>query len=303
MSLSTVSEAVHEESCECGECQEKKFIKIRASGLPNSTDCWLKWAVGMALDNQSNLAPVFTKHGYDLPTRSGDGIGASIGTACHEAYHQYFQAKIDGYEGVNLEQVAIGKFRRIVEGGKLEYDKKLTKTQEVAEEQIRRMVAAYEPHAALLKPKRVEFRVKARPDPVKRYLVTGHPDIFEHGGKVRDEKYGSNLSRYEGQLGTYSLAMKSAGEEVNELYVDWTPRCTVNKPQRPTEIIQYDVNVCETAAHYLIEEAMWRIERFKETGDLWSFMPNNNSNLCSPGWCRAHSTPLCCMGKPVKESD
>jgi hypothetical protein len=48
---------------------------------------------------------------------------------------------------------------------------------------------------------------------------------------------------------------------------------------------------------------MTKIERFKETGDIWIFDYNNESNLCSRKWCRAWGTAACTMGRPEKPKD
>jgi hypothetical protein len=280
---------------------KENLIEIRASGLPGAMDCWRKWAMQMAADPRSKFAPIMQKHGFDIPIKR-NGIGAAIGSACHEAFGQYWQAKIDGYDTVNLEQVAIGKFRKLNDEG-IEYDKLITKDPSTAEAQIKRILTEYAPFAVTLKPKRVEFRLETRIDILKPYLVTGTPDLYTESEAIRDEKFGRHLSPYEAQAGAYSLIARSHGMPVSGLFIDWVPRTSINQLQKPLTVIEYDIKVAEDSAHYMIEEAVQRLDKFIETGNEWSFTANPNSKLCSKTWCPAWGTRFCNLGRPENKEN
>lgn len=280
--------------------EQEKFIQIRASGLPSAMDCQRKWAMDMAIDPKSGFRPVMEKHGFLVPAKDKNGIGATIGTSCHEAFGQLLQAKIDGYGSIDPEYVAVSKFRKLSEEG-IEFDKTVTKDESTALLQIKRMVQAYLPIAKTLQPKRVEFQLKTRLDPLKPYLVTGSPDLFETLNDLTDWKFGRTLGSYQAQLGTYSLTLRSHGETVRKLQVHWTPRTTIKQIQKPTQIIEYDRHTAENAAHHMIEDSAMRLEKFAETGNPWSFLANPSSNLCSKTWCKAWGTPFCDLGKPEKQ--
>jgi uncharacterized lipoprotein YbaY len=226
-----------------------------------------------------------------------------------------WQAKIDGYELPNPEQVALSKFRRL----DVQYDegsRATTPDQTTAEEQIRRQVRAYLPHAKSLDPMKVEFKLETEqygkspeivngkltwhPDEHKPYVISGHPDILEKNGNIRDMKFGRTLSPYDAQLGTYRLMARSHGIEAKGLFVDWVPRRSVGpKSSLPVlEVIPYNARSAENAAHYTIESAIESIEKFKETGNPWAFKPRPQSLLCSKKWCLAWGTPFCDMGRP-----
>ena len=285
---------------------EPKFIEIRSSGLPNAQDCWRKWAAQLATDPTTHFAPVMQGHGFNLSRRgTGNNPGNVIGSACHEAFGFYFQAKIDGRNFQGAEDIALMRFRKDL-GAETDieafFTDKVTKDASVAETQISRMIQAYLPRAESVQPKRIEFSLKCQPDLLKNYLVTGHPDRYEMNESVVDMKFGSHCGAYEAQLGAYSLMMRSSGMPTTRLFVDWLPRCTIKKEQKPLEIIEYSKFTAENAASHLIEEALERLEKFKESGDPWSFMANPNSNLCSRKWCNAWGTPFCDLGRPEKQA-
>lgn len=284
------------------------LIEIRASSLPNQMDCARKWAYQMAQDPKLNFQPHFIKHGFEVKPRTSNNVGAAVGSACHEGFGQFFQAKIDGYSLESPEQVAIGKWRKQLKNSVEpvqfdDYKAGVTKDADAAEIQIKRMIAEYLPFAQTLKPRRVEFLLAVRPDELKPYLITGHPDIEETNDDVRDMKFGRSSSPYEAQLGMYSLMRRSAGADPGRLFVDWVPRNTINKPQKPRETIPYDIKTAENAAWHVSDNALNQLEKFIETGNPWSFPANNQGNLCSKKWCSAWGTPWCDLGRPEKPGE
>lgn len=90
-----------------------------------------------------------------------------------------WQALIDGYDA-DPEQIAISKFRKTLENEAIEFDAgkiKTTPDRETAEEQIKRMIRVYLPHALSLDVARTEVRLRTRLDPLKSYFLTGTPDV------------------------------------------------------------------------------------------------------------------------------
>ncbi len=279
-------------------------IVLRASGLPGAGGCWRKWAGQMALDPTSKFMPILQKHGFELTKKNGNGIGAAVGSACHEGFGNFFQAKIDGMNA-DPHQGALLKFGKLVgDGVEFEEGKRaITKDAATAKEQIKRIIDVYLPHAQTIKPARVEFNLTTKIS--AGYVLSGHPDIYEKEGHIRDMKFGRNETPYEAQLGAYRLMARSHGMEVNRLFVDWVPRKSLGPKAKPTQlkVVECDPVQSELAAYSRIETAMNKIERFKETGDEWIFDYNNDNNLCSKKWCPVWGTPFCTMGRKEKESD
>lgn len=275
---------------------------IRASSLPTFMDCPRMWAAKSALDPTTNTAKIFADKGFVFSKKKSNHIGAAMGTALHEGFGYFFQAKIDGYESANVEQISISKFRRTPD---LEFDKKVgTLDQETAESQIKRIIEVYLPTAQSLKPKRTEFGLAVLLDAGKDIKMTGHADIQLEDNSIVDLKFGKNLGQYIAQMGAYRIMARSSGQEVSELYAHWVKRSTLKKPQPDLEIIQYDASAAETAAYRVSLSAMEGLEKLKETGDPWSFAANPNSLLCSKTWCPAHpenGSGFCNVGKPSKK--
>jgi hypothetical protein len=255
--------------------------------------------MGLAMGYKSNFAKVFQRHGFVLPPQQKNGIGATVGTACHKAVGDFLQARLDGYS-IDPQQVGVTEFQRLNDGN-IEFDKLVTKDAPSAETQIRRMVAEYIPHALTLKPARIECALETQVD--SKYLLTGHPDLLESTGAIRDFKFGRTVSPYEAQLGAYSLMARSHGIEINKLFVDHVARSTVNKPQKPLEVIEYKQHIAENAAHYTIEAAVTQLEKFTETGNPWAFPANPSTMLCSKKWCSAWGTAFCDLGRPEKSEE
>ena len=280
---------------------EAKFINIRASGLPYASDCWRRWAASMARDPHSNFLPVMQKHGFDLPITERQNIGATVGTACHEGIGAYLQAKIDklnlGLDGAI--SMAKRKFRTLTEKD-MPTDRE-TPNSDTAEAQIDRMIREILPHAETLNPKIIEFSLEIKLD--TDYKLTGHADVYEHNGNIRDFKFGKNCSAYEPQLGAYRLMTRSHGLSCTGLFIDWLPRASLKKPQPPLQVIEYNTHTCENAAHHLVEESLQRLEKFDETGDPWAFTANSNSMLCSRKWCQAWGSPFCDLGRPERNKE
>lgn len=292
------------------ETDAERIIEIRASGLPDHQDCPRRWAYKMAQDPRSGFLPVFSKHGWSVKPKAKGGIGATIGTACHEAFSNLWQALADGYN-LDPEQAGISKFRKLIKDEAPDYDTgrvKTTPDQESAEQQIVRMIRVYEPIAREFDVVETEIRLKTQPDPLKPYLVTGTPDIREKNGNIRDMKFGRNLSPYEAQVGIYRLMARSTGRDVGGLFVDHIKRSSLFKNKKPTEqpepeIIEYDVKAAEYAAHHEVQYVLEQLEKFIETGNQYAFPARPQSLLCSKKWCPAHGTPFCDLGRSEKSSD
>jgi hypothetical protein len=283
----------------CPRCQQDPCIciEIRASSLA-SMSCGRQWAV-----ENDTLAPIFKKFGHEFrPDR--DNPGSLCGSAAHEGLGAYMQGKIDGYAADPLPH-AIRRFLKDTAELSIEaMEDKVTPNKDVALAQIELMLEHVMPVVKTIEPKKVEFRVEATVDAVKHIYVTGHPDCYETTGFIDDWKFGKNLSAYDAQLGAYSLMLRSQPEmEVTGLRVIHVPRRSIKSKLWGVEVLEYDKYHSEQLAEHLIYDAASRIEKFKETGDLFAFTPNPNHVLCSEKWCRAWKTSACDYGRPKKETN
>jgi hypothetical protein len=261
---------------------------LRASSLPVGSDCARRTIAELAPDLIREVA------GINVRRRpKSNHIGPAIGKACHKAETEWLSARERG-DSIDPEQVARDTFTQILTTDGVDFDN-VTKSAEVAYYQIGRMVSAHIPYAAQMQPLAMEFELIGTVDGVP---VSGHPDILERNGIMRDLKFGKKMSPYEAQLGAYSLLGKQAGLDVTRTIVDWTPRGAKTKPQPDPVIMEYDINVAEEAARRTVDALSTQITKFTETQDPWSIQANPNSNLCSKKWCVAWGTEFCKLGRP-----
>jgi hypothetical protein len=246
--------------------------------------------------------------GFELrPRTSGmKNIGNVSGTAGHKAFTRFFENRRSSGEidETLLYTTANENLAENIDG--VEWDKTTPESAGIsgAQFQLKRMLDAYLPTAMTIKPKHLELELITPLD--TDFEFKGEMDIVEEDGTIRDMKFGKNVYPYEAQLGGYYLLLEKNGYEPNgRLIVDHTPRTAKTKPQKPTEVIEYNKDTAVVAADRTAEEIMRQITKFKETGDPWSFPANPNTFLCSKTWCPAHSTPFCDMGRPDynKEED
>lgn len=278
-------------------------IELRASGLSGAPGCFRSWAHSANAsdpkdENIKGVADLVRAKGFTARRNWSDSgrIGNSVGTACHEGINTLLLERMDG-RTADPQALSAKKFADLSKGG-MEFDKE-TPNFEVARYQMERMIAAYLPVALTLKPTRVEFSLKQLIDPQKRFWLTGHPDIAEEDSII-DLKFGKRERPYEAQLGAYSLLGRTIGMNISRLEVHHTKRGAKTKPQPDPVITRYDQRVAEVTARKTLDIVIPMVEKFKETGDPWSFPANPNSQLCSKKWCSAWGTDFCDLGRPEK---
>lgn len=272
--------------------------RIRASSLSG----WFNCARMSAAKSHKRI--LVSKGFTDLNYSKGSkNVGNVSGTAGHAGFTAALERVIDGndFDPNTVYTAASENLKANVND--MEWDATTPESHGLsgADFQLRRMLDAYMPIAATLKPARVEMELVMPLD--TDFEFKGELDILETDGTVRDMKFGKNSYPYEAQLGGYSMLLKKHGYEPTRLLVDHTKRTARSKPQPPTVVTEIDMNTAETAADRTAYAIMEQITAFKETGDPWSFPANPSTFLCSKTWCPAHSTSFCDLGRPAKDAD
>ena len=226
-------------------------------------------------------------------------IGACIGTGAHSA-GEYMLNNPDAPLKDSIEK-GIESFKSEAVGDVI-YDA-ITPESNTAVIQVKALSTIYyqdvAPHIKPVEWKGkpgTEISLKAMID--KDTMLTGHIDVFDKNiGAPRDSKFGSQNKNYFPQLGGYSLLSKANKLEVTAApVIDWVKRC--KKGQLPIyHLITYDRLTCEKAGMMICRKIKADINKFKKTGNPWSFMPNVNSMLCSNKFCTAYGTDFCDLTK------
>jgi hypothetical protein len=263
--------------------------KIRASALPSWFDCPRRSAARL-FPREINGADYELRH--TLPS-----AGAAIGTAVHLAAAKMLQNKIDTGDLLPVDDAAgqaIESFDAEAREG-MEWDAS-SPTPNAAHAQIKRMASVYSAHAANLNPKFIELELLA--DTGDDVTLSGHIDVLEWDGTLRDTKTGGVERPYQSQLGGYSLLMRANGEPVNALKIDWLKRARVSSVQPELKIKDFNIQTCEVAAFRTIKAIKTQLKHFRETGDPWAFPANPMSMMCSAKYCPCHGTKFCDMATP-----
>ncbi len=265
-------------------------MNIRASMLPSYPDCPRR-----AVAKQYRRT--FEKLGYqfrELPP----SIGSSVGTAVHAATTELNKSLWRG-RAPNLEQaveLAMVEFIKEVAPGAVWDD--TTPNINTAQAQIRRMTAVYVP--------RMPLTINGEPaveiggdqglsaDCGDGWILTGHPDLIDENRFLEDTKTGAVVRPYHGQLGGYSLLVRSNRiAELSGLGMRYIPRMGKTKFQTPPVLTSYAVPPCERNAMGTITKIKEDMARFNATGDLESFPCNKMSMMCTDKYCPAWGTPFC----------
>jgi hypothetical protein len=56
-------------------------------------------------------------------------------------------------------------------------------------------------------------------------------------------------------------------------------------------------------AWHILQRIIDDLTRFRDTADIWSWLPNPNSMMCSPDYCAAWGTGFCRAHKIRKEKN
>lgn len=259
-------------------------IRIRASSLSMIPDCARRVAANIFKDD-------ILAQGYTL-RELATGIGAGIGQGCHESAGYALSQKIATGELGNeteAEQRGLDRMKEQISTG-CQWDS-TSPDLNTAQKQLLRQVRTYRKHVApIVEPVAVEEELTAAFG--DEILVTGHADCREVN-RIRDLKTGTVRRSNGFQYGTYALLARANGHEITELVEDYVPRVRVSNEQPAPEQHPYDIEDAETAAYSLIKRMADDLTTFRETGEVWSFVANPMSMLCSDRYCPAWGTKFC----------
>lgn len=267
---------------------------IRASMLPSYPDCPRR-AVAKQYRRQ------FERMGYEF-RQTLPSVGSAAGTACHTGAEMLLRAKHAGKQ-ITLDEALEPAFAGFAEEtGKGAVWDDTTPNLNTAQQQIKRMVAAYyygplkdvTPLTVDGEPA-VELELEANAGP--GWKLTGHIDLVDSAGTVRDTKTGALVRPYHGQLGAYSLLVRSNKilPQVQGVCIDFIQRVGKTKNQPPCVTHAYQVAACERNAMGIIERVKQDMAAFDETGNIEVFLANPMSMMCSDKYCPAWGTKFCAL--------
>lgn len=266
-------------------------MNIRASMIPSYPDCPRR-AVAKSFGKK------FVRAGYTF-RQLPPSVGAAAGTAVHASTAEMDRAVWRG-EKPNVDaavDMAIAGFMEETSTGCTWDD--TTPNANAAQHQIKRMTLAYTPRMPLTingEPAvEIGGEMGLRANAGDGWFLTGHPDLIDAERFIRDKKTGSVVRPYHGQLGGYSLLVRSNGIcEPAGLGMDYIPRTPRTKGQKPPIITEYPVSACERCAMGIIQRIKADMKLFDETGDLErAFSANQMSMMCTDKYCPAWGTNFC----------
>lgn len=241
--------------------------------------------------------------GYDL-RESLPNVGAAVGTAVHAAAAHLVPRWEEACVLAAAVNIAIDSFRAEASNGMV-WQESNTASPNIAEFQIRRMIAAYAEHVAPhIQPAIVEQALSATIG--DGFTLSGHTDIIVTGTRVvRDLKTGAQMRPYQAQLGGYSLLVRSQSEpiDVTGVAVDFIRRTPKTKPQDAPVSEDVDLDVAERTAWSVIGHIKADVTDFRRrlaTGTESpeeAFLANPTSQMCQADYCPAHGSNFCQLGR------
>lgn len=272
---------------------ENQPIAIRASMLDTYNDC-ARLAAARAY--QEEIADAGYTVRQLLPP-----VARAMGSALHSGMSHALTTKMEGRAltkqvgGECRDAVVTALTVELAQGAVWD---DTTPRANVAEQQALQMLRSLNGVIAAADPIMVEQPLKMVHGDL---TLTGNPDWVDRDGWIPDLKTGVTRRPHWGQLGQYSLLVRSQPEpavpHVQGGVIVYVPRAAVSKPQPAPIIERYDVDDCERAAI----ATMARIERdvtaFRENGDADAFAPNPMSMICREKYCPAWGTDFCHYGR------
>ena len=270
-------------------------MNIRASMLPGYADCPRR-----AVAKQYRRR--FQADGYEF-RELPPSVGSSVGTAVHAATAALNISLWRG-EAPNVDQAVDSAITAMVdELSKGAVWDDTTPNLNTAQLQVKRMAAVYVP--------RMPFTINGAPaveiggeeglkaDCGDGWELTGHPDLIDADRVLEDTKTGAVVRPYQGQLGGYSLLVRSNNIcELTGLGMRYIPRIGKTKFQTPPIYTGYPVGPCERNATGTILRIKADMKIYNETGDLERAFPcNQSSMMCSDKYCPAKGTRFCELTK------
>lgn len=259
---------------------------IRCSSLSHYTDCPRRAAAKMFFKELSQ------EFGFDLmPTFTS--AGAAVGTAMHKSLEAAIVLRQQGKPyAEEIKKVAEASLIDTVREGIVWDDTTFDRAAGVLQ-------ATRQAHAILdVFPELDEIAIEGEftADLGDDFILSGHIDIRgrENGRRtIQDFKSGTvkrvNLPQY----GGYSLLVRTSGQKVDLLREIYIKRVGKTKAQ-PAPIIQdYEPAMAENFAYAIIKQIKSDMQRFRNSGSPWVWLPNPNSMMCSPHYCPAYGTKFC----------
>jgi hypothetical protein len=273
--------------------------------LPGYSDCTRR-AVAKQFKRK------FQQLGYEFKELP-PSVGSSVGTAVH-ASTAALNISIWRKEKPNVDaavEMALVAMVKELSAGCIWDD--TTPNMNTAQLQVQRMTECYTP--------RMPFTINGAPaveiggeqgltaDCGDGWILTGHPDLIDCERFLEDTKTGSVVRPYQGQLGGYSLLVRSNQIcELAGLGMRYIPRLGKTKFQTPPIFTGYSVAPCERNAMGTINRIKADMKLFdgsisdqQPLGDLdLAFPCNQSSMMCSPKYCPAMGTAFCELAGSVK---
>lgn len=283
--------------------EKSTHLNIRASMLPGYSDCTRR-----AVAKQYRRK--FQELGYEF-RELPPSVGSSVGTAVHAATAAMNIAVWRG-ETPNVSAAVESAIVAMVEelsAGAVWDD--TTPNMNTAQLQVKRMTEVYQPRMPLTLPDEtpaVELGGEngLTADCGGGWILTGHPDLIDADRCLEDTKTGAVVRPYQGQLGGYSLLVRSNKIcELTGLGMRYIPRIGKTKFQTPPIFTGYPVAPCERNAMGTILRIKSDMALFdqsvtdrKPQGDLELAFPcNQSSMMCSDKYCIAKGTSFCELTK------
>lgn len=259
---------------------------IRCSSLSHYTDCPRRAAAKMFFKELSQ------DFGFDL-TPTFTSAGAAVGTAMHKSLEAAIVLRQQGKPYIEeVKKIAENSMTETMREGIIWDDTTFDRTTGA-------MQAIRQTHAILdVFPNLDEISIEGEftADLGDDFILSGHIDIRgRDSGKytIQDFKSGTVKRVNIPQYGGYSLLVRTAGQKVDLLREIYIKRVGKTKSQ-PAPIIQdYEPAMAENFAYAIIKQIKSDMQRFRNSGSPWVWLPNPNSMMCYPHYCPAFGTKFC----------
>ena len=261
-------------------------ITIRCSSLSSYSDCPRRAAAKMFFKELSE------EYEFDL-NPINTSVGAAVGTAMHKALEEAIILRSKGSTYTNemktiIKSAIIDTVRNGITWDNTTYDIP------TAEYQAFRQANSILDIMPNLQDIKIESEFVA--DLGDDFILSGHIDIRGKIGNIniiQDFKSGTTERVNIPQYGGYSLLVRNSGEKVDLLREIYIKRIGKTKAQSEPIIKDYDPNTAENFAWNIIKRIKEDMKNFRKTGDVFSWIPNPNSMMCSPYYCPAYGTKFC----------
>ncbi|MDR2337712.1 MAG: hypothetical protein LBE20_03570 [Deltaproteobacteria bacterium] len=270
-----------------GNENNPKTTIIRASSLPHYTDCTRRAAAKMFFKE-------LAQYGFKI-NKLQISIGAAVGTATHKSLETALLLIKDGCDYIQpMRETAAESIEQSIAYGVIWDD--TTRKKDDAINQAVRMAHAVLGAISFLTAVKIEEEYTA--DFGDNFIISGHIDIRSEG-EIWDLKTGTVHRANQAQYGCYSLLCRSNGIGINKIGEIYIKRVGIIKPQPEPIIVEYSVKEAELIAYQIIQKIKSDLQKFRQNGDIWAWLPNPNSMMCTPDYCPAWGTDFCKSHKKI----